>query len=320
MTDDFRRRRPKATAPNTRSGRLRRGRSSIEHLSEEAGRAARRFREEIPAVDAGWEATTHDLDIGGPLITGAVAFRMFLWMLPVTLIGVVGFGLLGDATGGSAQGVAKTAGIKGFAAQSITSATEASSQARWLILAVGLLALVSATRSLVKVLWRSHELAWKAPKRSSPRALASVAAAISLSLVFFAISAAISRLRAESGTLAVGAIVFVIVGWFVLWLLISHLLPHGAASWRSLVPGAVLVALSIEGLRLVTIYYVAGKVNSSSSIYGGLGAAAAMLTWFYLLARVVVAAAVLNATLWQRRQRGVSSSPRRTTGGHASTG
>ncbi len=36
-----------------------------------------------------------------------------------------------------------------------------------------------------------------------------------------------------------------------------------------------------------------------------------MMTWFYLLARVVVAAAVVNATLWERHQRGASNTPRR---------
>jgi uncharacterized BrkB/YihY/UPF0761 family membrane protein len=73
----------------------------------------------------------------------------------------------------------------------------------------------------------------------------------------------------------------------------------------------VLVGVAAEVLRLVTVYYVAGKVGSSSEVYGGLGAAAALLTWLFLVARTTVGAAVLNATLWQRRRRGTPSGLRR---------
>ena len=295
----------------TAGGRYQRGRDRIEVAVERARRTAETLRDEIPAVDAGWESLVRDLDVGGPLITGAVAFRMFLWLLPATLVAVVGFGLFADTTGGSPEGVAKSAGIKGFAAQSIVSATKSSTEGRWLLVAVGIMALLSATRSLVKALWRSHELAWRVPKRSSPKTITSVAVAICLAVACFAVSAGVSLVREQSAALAIVAIALLLLGWFGLWLLISRLLPHGDAPLTALIPGAVLVALCIEALRVVTIYYIAGKINSSSSVYGGLGTAAALMTWFYLLAHVVVAAAVVNATLWERRRRGASDAPRR---------
>lgn len=262
------------------------------------------FRAEIPAVDAGWDAYHHDLEIGGPLITGAVAFRMFLWLLPATLVAVVGFGLLATSSGSSPESVAKKAGISGFAAQSISSATQTSTKGRWLLVGIGLIALISATRSLVKALWRTHELAWRIRDRRSPKTIPAVSGGLGLAVAIFVLAAGVSALRAASGSLAAGAIVAVLPCWFGLWLIISRMLPHGDAPLRALIPGAVLVAICTELLRALTIYYIAGKVNSSSALYGGLGAAAAMLGWFFLLGRVVVVSAVLNATLWDRHMRG----------------
>ena len=42
-------------------------------------------------------------------------------------------------------------------------------------------------------------------------------------------------------------------------------------------------------------------------MYGPLGVAAVMLLWLFIVARSMVAAAMLNATLWDRRQRGLKS-------------
>lgn len=289
----------------------------VTHLIGRGRAAADTFREEIPAVDATWEAAHHDAEIGGPLITGAVAFRMFLWLLPATLVAVVGFGLLANSSGSSPENVAKRAGISGFAAQSISSATETSTKGRWLLVGIGLIALISATRSLVKALWRTHELAWRIRERRSPKTVPAVSGGLGLAVAIFVLAAGVSALRSASGSLAAGAIIFVLPCWFGLWMIISRMLPHGDAPLRALIPGAVLVAICTELLRALTVYYIAGKVNSSSALYGGLGAAAAMLGWFFLLGRVVVVSAVLNATLWDRHARGKANTWHRRRSGAA---
>jgi membrane protease YdiL (CAAX protease family) len=51
------------------------------------------------------------------VISGAVACRRFLWLLPFTLVTVVGLGLLADAGSTRASGRAHQAGIRGIAAQ-----------------------------------------------------------------------------------------------------------------------------------------------------------------------------------------------------------
>ena len=77
-------------------------------------------------------------------------------------------------------------------------------------------------------------------------------------------------------------------------------LPHGEASWRDLVPGALLFAVGVEGVHLVTAYFIAPQAADKQGTYGALGIAASLLLGLFLISRLVIAAAVTNATLWKR--------------------
>ena len=86
-----------------------------------------------------------------------------------------------------------------------------------------------------------------------------------------------------------------------IWLLITLRLPHRAASWKALVPGAVLGAVGLELIHVFTAYVLAPYATAKEGTYGALGAAAALLLGLFVVSRLVVASAVLNATLWERR-------------------
>jgi uncharacterized BrkB/YihY/UPF0761 family membrane protein len=237
---------------------------------------------------------------------------MFLWLLPFTLLTVVGFGFLAEAGGSDPADLAKTAGIRGIASQSIAQATSSSTQGRWLLLGVGLIALLSTSRSLLKALWRCNELAWHLPRTKPPAGPKAVGALIGIVSVAMATSTGVAKLRETEAIAGLGAILLAFAVWGGLFLLASLWLPRAeGTSWISLLPGAILFGTAAEALRIVTVYYVAGKVGSSSALYGGLGAAAALLTWFFLVARTTVGGAVLNSTLWNRRCRGTESGFRR---------
>jgi uncharacterized BrkB/YihY/UPF0761 family membrane protein len=91
---------------------------------------------------------------------------------------------------------------------------------------------------------------------------------------------------------ALGAVAFVA----------SLALPHASTSNVHLVPGVLLVAIGAQAMHVFTVFYLSPKLESSSELYGGLGAAATVLLWLYLIGRLVVLSAVLNATLWERQQ------------------
>ena len=86
------------------------------------------------------------------------------------------------------------------------------------------------------------------------------------------------------------------------WWLASWLLPHGDAPPVALVPGALLFAIAVQVMHLVTVLYLSRKLSSASELYGDLGGAATLLLWLYLISRLMVAAAMLNAAMWVRHQ------------------
>jgi uncharacterized BrkB/YihY/UPF0761 family membrane protein len=120
-------------------------------------------------------------------------------------------------------------------------------------------------------------------------------AAIGVTLV-----AAWLRDRASGPGLLVTVLIVALYGG--LWLVASLRLPHAECPWTALLPGALLASLGAQVLHLVSVYYLAEKLQSSSELYGALGSAAAVLLWLFLIGRLIVASALLNATLWERRQ------------------
>jgi uncharacterized membrane protein len=109
------------------------------------------------------------------------------------------------------------------------------------------------------------------------------------------------KARDLSEGLGLGTMLLSAVPIAAAWLLGSWLLPHDGAPWWALLPGAVLGAAGVLVMHLVTVFYLAGKIESASEMYGSLGAAAAVLLWLSILARLLIVGAGLNATLWYRR-------------------
>ena len=89
---------------------------------------------------------------------------------------------------------------------------------------------------------------------------------------------------------------------------VSEVLPHRDVPRRALVPGAVLVALGVQGLHLHG-GYLAGSADRATSVYGAIGAALVILLWLFIFARLIIGGAVLNAELAARRERSRRAPP-----------
>jgi len=113
------------------------------------------------------------------------------------------------------------------------------------------------------------------------------------------------------GWIAVVVLLTVVIAG--LWMAGSlRVFPHPEdATWRGVIPGALLFAFGVELLHVVTVVWFAPYLQSKSQTYGAIGAAFAILLWAYLLGRVTTAAAALNAVMWDK--------PSRATQPHART-
>ena len=267
-----------------------------ERLTERA-QAERRRHE---SVDVVFEVVDRDVETGGGIIAGALAYRLFIWLLPAMLVAVAGLGFAADAGSESPQETAKSVGLAGLVTSSVASA--ASGSGRWYALLVGIPLLVYATRSLLRALIGAHRLLWGDARAAAPRpTLVATLRLLALLLSFSVVTALAGAVRAASSAPGVLVTLIAVVPYAGIWLLVSLRLPHRGADWRALLPGALLVGVGVEALHVFAAYFLAPYAIAKEGTYGALGVAAVLLLALFLLSRAAVAAAVLNVTLWERQ-------------------
>jgi uncharacterized BrkB/YihY/UPF0761 family membrane protein len=285
------------TRERTRSWAARR-RADAERLAERAETERGRHR----SVDAVFDMAERDSEVAGGIIAGALAYRLFIWLLPLALVLVAGLGFAADASSESPEETSESLGLGGLVSSSIASA--ANSPNRWYALLVGIPILVWATRSVLRVLIVAHRLVWTDDRATAPKPkLVPTLALLGVLLSFGAVSAAVSAVRAWSEGPGVLATLLGLVPYTALWVLVAVRLPHRGAPWRALLPGALLLAVGIEALHAVIAYVITPWALAKQGTYGALGVAAALLVGLFLISRLIVASAVMNATLWERRSR-----------------
>jgi uncharacterized BrkB/YihY/UPF0761 family membrane protein len=290
-----------------------RARRRLERLQAHARRVADRTqaeRERHESVDAVFEMVDRDRELGGGIMAAALVYRLFVWSLPFALVAVGGLGVASSVADESPEKAARSIGVAGLVTSSVANA--ANSPAHWYVFLVGLPVLVWATRSLLRTLIVIHRLVWTDLRASAPKpTLSSTLLLLAVLAGLFSVSALGSAARAWSvsgGAVVTIAVAFVDLG---LWLLVSMRLPHRNAQLPFLLPGAILFAIGLVVINVVTAYLIAPQASSKQSTYGALGLAAALLLGLYFVTRLVVATAVVNATLWERHVRHAGAQRRR---------
>lgn len=293
-----------APAPSAPS-RRHRLRDRVERLSDRRRQLLERAEEERrrhQSVSVVFEVVDRDGDAGGGIIAGALAYRLFVWLLPLALVGVAGLGFASDAGSESPEETARRLGVSGLVSSSIASAAQG--QARWYALLVGVPILVYATRSLLRTMIVAHRLLWGDARADAPRpTILATLRLLVLLLAISVVSAVASAIRSSAPAPGVLVTIASVLPYAGLWLLITLRLPHRGADWRSLVPGALLGGAGMELFHVFIAYVLAPYAVAKQGTYGALGAAAALLFGLFLISRLVVLAAVLNATLWDRKVR-----------------
>lgn len=277
-------------------------RARIEARAQLLADRAQAERERRQSLDTLFEMADRDGETGGGIIAGALAYRFFIWLLPLALVSVAGLGLAADAASQGPEETARKLGISGLFSSSVANAAEG--RGRWYALLIGIPILVYVTRSLLRTLIVTHRLLWQEVRAAAPKpTLGSTLRLLVLLLGFSVAGTVASSMRAWSPGPGVLVTLFMLVPSAGLWLLITLRLPHRDADWGALVPGALLGASGLELMHVLAAYVLAPYAIAKQGTYGALGAAAALLFGLFVLSRLVVASAVLNATLWERRER-----------------
>jgi len=252
------------------------------------------------SIDFCFGIVERDSSIGGGLLAGALAYRLFVLLLPTSLLLVSGLGLYADSVDKSTSTVAKEAGLHGLIASEVSKA--ASGNARGLVFALMIPAVLYALVTLYRAIAKVYAIAWYGSGRGvqiAPRGVATLAGALLVQLLSGEIVAWIRRESQYGGLLALLVYVVLIGG---AWLAVSMQLPHGRTHWRQLIPGAVLVGAGLLAVNIFNIYVTTRLVEGRADTYGALGIATALLFSLVLVGRLMVVSAELNASLDERRQ------------------
>ena len=285
--------------PETPSGRP----SRVAAVRKEIARAPEvldDLRGRARTVDAAMETFEYDQRRVGGLLAGALAFRLFLWLLPVglLLIAIAGFAAASQSTDDIGDGL----GLTGYVTGVIADTGQEAKDARWLTVVIALIAVYSTSSSAGRAIRAIHLLAWGMDPQRPKRKWAVPVGFTGFTLLALSVNAAAVAARKEDPGLGLSLTLLAAVAFFALWMAASYLLPHGDVGWRRLVPGALLVAVGAQAMHLVVVYYLARKLERSSELYGSLGTASALLLGLYMVGRLLVAAPMLNATLDKRRR------------------
>ena len=240
------------------------------------------------------EVLQTERDLGGGLIAGGVAFRMFLWLVPFGLVIAAVLSFWSEHDQGGLERASREFGIGAAAAEAAAEALQAGDRNAALVLVFGLVALGWFTLGAVRALVLAHSLAWQLKPARIRRPLRVIGVFNGLFLLSVLLSAGLAWLREQLGTISLLGTVISLVLSTAIVVIAMWLLPRRATRIQELLPGALLVAVGTMLVQVAVVFYFAPRLGRSEETYGAFGAAATMLVWLYVISRLVTVAAFLT--------------------------
>ena len=297
-----------STAPESnplekeRTGRLRNrvsdARSTVDETKRSLLERAERERDRRESVRAFFHLVEEDRGHGGGLLAGGLAYRMFIWLLPASLVATSLVDLFAQIGNDPPAETARRLGMGAALAATVGRAAAQTGRAAPILLVVGLVLMLWASRGVLKALRLVSSLAWSmrvSPLGSAP---GPTVVATGVLMVFSVYGFVVAPLYRGPFPSDVGATLLATMGTVVIAAWAVGLLPHpGGLRWFAFVPGAILFALGVEVLRHATTLYFATKLERLDDLNGAVGFAAVFMTYLYLAARLAVLAIMVNAAL-----------------------
>lgn len=286
--------------PETQS-RLRRLRSRIDTQVTRSLSLIEERRPSSRPLEAAFRIVDHNRVFPVSLLAGALASRLVLFLIPLLVLVVVAFGFFAEVAAMEPREAARQAGIAGLFAQAVDDAAVSPSAWRLTGLVTATLAVLWAANTVGRLLRRVHAMAWEVVP--SPIRWWTVPVSVVATTLFAMVWLRVDDVFVDLGV--TGRLLQTMSGFTVMaagWLIVSWALPRAeSATWRDLLPGAVLFGIGAVVLQTVTATYLAVRIEAMSERYGSLAVVLVMLGWAYLLGLTIVLAAELNAALFRIR-------------------
>lgn len=259
-------------------------------------------RERSAVVEVALECIDRWGRVNASVVAGHIAFRSFMWLLPMVLLVVA---LLGFATASDID-LAEAGNLVNLGRGTIDSVTSSAREAEASRVQVGLAAVAGValgSRALVKAANLAFAQVWEIPDRK-PKGLVAAAFRFLGGAILVVMAIGFTVALKERGFVGqtVGLGTSMVLD-FLLVLGISLGLPRRADDWRQVVPGAFAGMLMLVLLRWFSVFYLPGRIDRYQELYGPIGLSLVFLTYLFLIASILVATAVVNSVWWDTRSR-----------------
>jgi len=87
-----------------------------------------------------------------------------------------------------------------------------------------------------------------------------------------------------------------------LFMVLYIMLPHGASTWREILPGAIGAGLLWELAKKAFLFFVSTYISVSNLVYGSVAAIIAFLAWAYLSGLIFLFGAFLSVSYYQLKK------------------
>jgi uncharacterized BrkB/YihY/UPF0761 family membrane protein len=266
---------------------------------DKAHEAKARFddlRERRPVLDYFATMADRDTEAHGSVLGSAAALRLFLFLIPASLVFISIMQLL-DLSGPIHDSVQD-----GYTTGDIAKAIEGTSFLRTLsLLVTGLALTLWAGRSLARVLATSSVAAWRMPPQA---AKVPVIASLALTGVVF-VESVVSTIA--NGIRDIGGLPAWTLSWGTLiatagvaWFFVMLSLPRGVNDPGALLPGAIAMGVVQATVQSILHGYAENKIARTTDTYGDMATTIAILGNLFILGRIMTASFVVSAVTYER--------------------
>jgi membrane protein len=261
-----------------------------------------RWRRRWPWLDGVLAVNDRFAAIGGGPLSSSIALAAFLSLFPLLLVAIAVVGFVSSGNADFAGEVVDDLGLEGGAAELVEDAITTAEASRRAASVIGLAGLVWAGLGVVGALQNAVNAAWQTKGRGLLDRLVALGWLAGAGTLFLASAALAPVLQwAPAGTRVLTVAVGLVLTT-VLFLWTYHLLGSGTVGWRSHLPGALLVALGFEVLKVLGSVWVPRAIASASALYGAIGVVFAVLAWLAIYGRLIVYGAALNVVRYEARE------------------
>jgi len=254
-----------------------------------------------PLLEFPLELFRRFIRVNASVLAGHLAFRVFVFIVPLLLVLVAGLGFA-SSSGVDVAEQGENVRIGTALASSIADTGNQAEQSKYQVGLIGLLALVTATSGLVAALRLVVATVWEIPVKEAPTTRVKTMGWLLPGVLIVFIGMGIRQWLSQRGLVleGLGALIAIAINSVCL-LGLFWILPRRTKQLLDLVPGAVAAAVGFAALNIASAVYFTDKLQKSSEVYGTLGVAVTVLVYLFFVGQIIVISSLVN-TIWFDRE------------------